>query len=172
MIKSALMHVSHGEESVPVECWHMSQYAGEIKALTVSGNARHIGMTLNAIREGCEMSVGQFVRLETDDFDYEVIASRVMQKDFIVVHVRSSDPKCLWTNEPGELFKALMARPFETPLLPRWMPAFRAALDSRKLIFKMTGHNPIGSILSVDLTPRKLDELASIGTSKRKLNLR
>jgi len=172
VIQPVVAHVLRDDKSMPVECWHFSQYAGEVKALTVCGTARQIRNTLEAIGEGCEITVGSFTRTETDDHDYKVIASKVLQKDCIMVHVRSTDPKCLWTTEPGELFTALMARPYETPLLPRWMPAFRAALESRKLIFKMTGHNPIGSILSVDLTPKKLDELASIGTSKRKLNLR
>lgn len=172
MIQPVNILVTHDDKTYPVECWCLSHHYKRVKALTMCGNYKLVRTVMEALGADGTFAMGFDLKLGSCDFGYQVIGAKVLQKDYHMVHVRSLDPKCLWTKEPKELFKALMAPPFETPLLPRWMPAFRAALESRKMLFTMQGHNPIGQILAADLTPKMLDQLASKGTSERKLNLR
>lgn len=155
------------------ECWSLSQFGGKIKAMTLAGKLRELRPVTEGLGEDARYLLGQAKdQLSPCDHGYRVAASKVLMKDFVVIHIRSLDPRCIWTDEPAELFAALMNRPYETPLLQRWMKAFRMALEIRKLIFPMAGFNPQGRVLSPELTPRKLDELATKGVSEKKLNLR
>lgn len=164
-------HVTHGDKTTYFECWSLSHAWGKLKSVTFFATMPHVKQVLAAFDDNGMFYIPGHRTITLDECGYKVLASKVMGKH-AMVHVRSLDKRVLWTREYAELYAALMASPFETPLLPRWMPAFRAALEYRKLVLPITGHNPIGEVLGIELTPKKLDELASKGLKDRKLNLR
>jgi len=156
------------------ECWCLSHYSSKIKQLILAGPLREVRSITAGLAEDSRFYVGGNTKEQffPDDHGYRVVDSKVMAKDFVVVQVRSYCPRSLWGYSSKELFTALMTRPFETPLLQRWMKAFHVALESRQLIVPLRGFNPLGKFLSLELSPKKLDELTSKGVSEKKLNLR
>lgn len=169
-----ILIASHRDREYRLRCYSLSRLLKKIKLIVFAG-------TIDDIR-ACSAVIsdrGRFwfegdkdFEMEPDLFEYSICSTKTIGRGYAVVAMRSYDPRCLWDPSHDTLYKALMHEPFETPLLPRWMPAFRAALVRRKMLLPMEGWNQYGEILEPTLSPKILDNLASKGVSEKKLSLK
>lgn len=159
------------EANYRLRCYSLSVQAGTVKQAIIAGPSSTCQGAFSLLNGN-----GQFLLQEQPrswllpcKFHYQRLVVKALEKNFFLLVIRSKDRQCLWTASDQELYHTLSSPPYETPLLPQWMPLLRRALAGRRLLTNMEGHNPQGSHLNV--TPAELDALVSKGVREKKLLL-
>lgn len=159
------------EASYRLRCYSLSTQGGYIKQAIYAGPSSTCQGAFALLNGN-----GQFLLqgqprnwLLPCKFHYQRLLVRALEKNFFLLIVRSKDPACIWSATDDELYHTLSSPPYETPLLPAWMPLLRRALTGRRLLTSLEGHNPQGSYLNI--TPAELDTLVAKGVREKKLLL-
>lgn len=125
-----------------------------------------VGIFANIIQEGSLVSIDGMY-LTRCEFRYRRLVHHLPCK-WISMLILSKDPRCLWTDSDIGLITGIK-KTTETPFLDGWIGYIRQRMIELKYLAKLTGHNPMGSIINCNT--ELFDELVIEGIRNNHLKL-
>lgn len=162
-----IMKVESDGTRIGARAYMISQDDKVIKAAVIVGPEQTcVGIFANLVQEGSLVYVDG-MNVTKCEFRYRRMVHHLPCK-WVAMCILSKDPRCLWTDSDLGLINGIK-RSTETPFLDNWIGWMRKNMLEYKYLAKLTGHNPLGSIINA--STELMDELVIQGIRNKSLKL-
>lgn len=160
------LHIIHGEDGMELPCHQLSMYKSIVKDMIVMGTREHLNNLTSWLKhDHTRLWINPDVMLKPCEEGYKTEGIKKLARGVWIAWMRSTDPRCIWPDT--NLYDALNAEPFETPLLQEWMGHLVQAMRPTYLK-PLYGYHCEGEYLDLGMTPVQLDKTVC-GLVKRKI---